>query len=89
MTPIVTVAEARRYLRVDESDDDAQNAMMIAAATEAALVVADTWDQASPPPARLQLAVLAHVAQAYDDRTNVGAPADNTRLLGPLRTLDV
>lgn len=88
--PIVTMEEARDWLRITEAYDDTTIELLIAAATEAALTVADAYDPTLPPPAVLKLAVLAHVARAYTGREDTpDAPEGNARLLMPYRTLDV
>lgn len=89
MIEIVTLAEAKLFVRVEHDEEDALLTTMIAAATETALAVADAWDVTATPPARLKLAVLAHVARAYDGREGVDAPEGNGRLLAPLRVLGV
>lgn len=86
---IVSLAEVKLFLRVDQDYEDAVLAIMIEAATEAAIATADAYAIEDEPPARLKLAVLTHVAQAYDNRTDTAAPAGNDRLLAPLRNLDI
>ena len=88
---IVTLAEAKQYLRVDHSDEDAMISMLIVSATEAALVYADGYDpDTDEQPTRLKLAILAHVARAYDNREDgADAPPSSGRLLMPLRDMEV
>lgn len=89
MTEIVTLAETKAYLHVDSSAEDATIGMLIAAATEAVLEVADAWDGEGDVPNRLKLAVLARVATTFDNRASVRAGDGEDRLVLPLRKLDV
>lgn len=89
MRQIVTLAEAKHSIRVDQDWDDAQIEIMIQAATEAALVIADAWDGTGEPPARLKMAVLSHVAAFYCDREGIAPPAGAALLLAPLPKPDV
>lgn len=87
---IVTLAEVKGYLRVEHSDEDATIALLIGAATEAALRLADIYDPEQEPPLSLKLAILVHVARAYDNREDAAdTPPSAVRLLSPLRQLDV
>jgi hypothetical protein len=87
---IVTLAEAKAYLRVDGTEDDAVVQSILDAATEAALAYADTFDpEVDETPARLKLAILGHIAVAYDQRENVDTPTASLGLARPLRTLDI
>jgi len=89
-TVIVTADEVKEFCRIDDDLDDKTLEIMIAAAVEAALVVADDWDGSDPAPARLKLAVLTHVARTYSNREDgADMPPSAVRLLGPMRTLDV
>ncbi|MCI4653884.1 head-tail connector protein [Sphingomonas aquatilis] len=87
---IVTLDEVKEYLRVDGDDDDATIALLIAAATEAALRLADSYDPVEEPPASLKLAILVHVARAFANREDAAdVPPSAARLLSPLRQMDV
>jgi uncharacterized phage protein (predicted DNA packaging) len=85
---IVTLDEAKTYLRVDGDADDGLIVTLIAAATEAALSYADAYDPETEVPARLKLAVLGHIAAAYDEREKVDVPVTSQGLARSLRTLD-
>ena len=90
MIEIVTLAEAKLFCRIDQSEEDGIIQLMIDAATEAALSIADDWDGAAPVPSRLKLAVLNHVGAAYDNREDgAGVPKGSASLLLPLRRLGV
>lgn len=87
---LVTLTEVKLFLRIDADEEDALLAMLIGAATEAALDIADRWDRNTETPDRLKLAVLAHVARSYSNREDgADAPPSAARLIEPLRTLDI
>lgn len=87
MTGIVTLDEAKLFLRVTHDDEDTAIAMMIDAASEAVLEHANAYDPAEPVPARLKAAVLARVAILYDERDSVRPGEGEDRLLSPLRRM--
>ena len=89
MTDIVTLAEAKAFIRVITSDEDSTIMLLIASATESVRDVADTWDGTGTAPARLKLAVLTRVAIAFESRDSVKAGDGESALLTPLRTLDL
>lgn len=86
MTDLVTLDEAKGFLRVDSTHEDATIALMIGAASEAVLAHADAFDPLAPVPFRMKVATLARVAVMFDERT-VEEPKGETRLLAPLRVL--
>jgi uncharacterized phage protein (predicted DNA packaging) len=90
MTPqIVSVDEAKLYLRVEHGEEDTLIYDMIEVATEAVCEYADKFDpETDEVPARIRLAILAHVAQAYDCG-DIDQPAAAQSLTRPMRTLDV
>jgi len=86
---IVTLAEAKLFLRVDSDEEDATIRLLIDGATEAALRFANGIDPASPPPS-LKIAILTHVCRAFDHREDhADMPVSAERLLAPLRRLEV
>jgi len=87
--PLVTLAEAKLWLRVDGTIEDDTIELLIAAASDAVRDVASDWDGTLPVPDRLKLATLARVAQAFDSRTSVEPGAGELPMLTPLRTLEV
>jgi uncharacterized phage protein (predicted DNA packaging) len=92
MPNIVTLEEAKLFMRVDADDEDLTIETLIAAATEAALAYADgiVPTDSMEYPARVKLSILTHVAQAFGNRENgADAPASTMRLMQPLRSLEV
>ena len=90
MIALVTIEEAKAWLRVDTDEEDATIDTLIAAASAAAFDMADGWlpVEGEPVPDRIRLAVLTHVAQAFDNREGgADMPASAGRLLWPLRRL--
>lgn len=85
---IITLADAKAYLRVDDDHEDAVIQAIVDAANEAAVDYADGWDPESEPPARLKLAALGHAATAFDNRESVDVPAASQGLARPLRSMD-
>jgi len=89
MTDLVTLEEAKAYIRVREDHEDEKIALMIAAASEAVLDIVTGWDRTGEVPARIKLAVLQRVCVMFDSHTS-SAPGDGEdRLLLPLRKLGV
>lgn len=89
MTDLVTLTEAKAFLRVSGSDEDDIIALLITAASDAVITIADDWDGTGDVPARLKLAVLTRVAIVFDNRESVRPGDGEDRLLMPLRGLDV
>ena len=89
MTALVTLDEAKLWLRVMHDEEDTTIGLLIGAASEAVLEMADGWTPEAPVPERLRLAVLARVAIAFDDREKVTGADGEAQLIGPLRMLEV
>ncbi|MGB5903073.1 MAG: head-tail connector protein [Xanthobacteraceae bacterium] len=89
MADLVTIEEAKLYLRVDSDDDDDTIAILIAAASDAVRDVASDWDGEGEVPDRLKLAVLTRIAVTYDNRTSAAPGTGETVMLTPLRKLEV
>lgn len=89
MADLVTLIEAKAFLRVEFEDDDTTIALLIAAASDAVRDVATDWDGEGDVPDRIKLAVLTRIANGYDRRTSVEAGAGELGMLTPLRVLEV
>lgn len=87
MADIVTLAEAKAWLRVISNSEDDTLAMLITAASDAVGDLADLWDGTGEAPARLKLAVLTRVATSFDNRERTDASAGEPRLIGPMHTV--
>ena len=87
MTDLVTLAEAKTYLRMDGTAEDDTIALLIAAASDSVGELADLWDGTGDVPDRLKLAVLARVAVTFDSRTDLRAGDGEHRLIGPLHSV--
>ncbi len=72
--PILTLAEAKEFLRVDHDAEDALIEGLILTATETALAHADGLAEADPVPESVRTSALLHVARLYDDRQSEAPP---------------
>jgi len=93
MADLVSLSEAKAYLRIEHSDDDTTIALLIAATSDAVRDVATGWegegDSPEAIPDRIKLAVLSRLAVTYDERTSVEPGAGELGMLTPLRTLEI
>ncbi len=89
MADLVTVAEAKAWVRVEGTQDDGLLATLIAAASDAVADYADAWGGIGDVPARIKLAVLARVAAAYDERETISEAKGERNLVLAYRTLDL
>lgn len=89
MPDLVTLAETKAYVRIDNDIDDGTLATLITAASDAVADYADGWDGTGEVPARIKTAVLARVAAAYDVRETITEPKGEHSLVLPYRTLDL
>lgn len=89
MADLVTLEEAKEFIRVMADDEDATIGILVSAASEAVRAIADGWDGEGDVPPRLKLAVLSRVAVAFDERADVRAALGEDRLIGPYRALSV
>lgn len=89
MTEIVTLAEAKAYLRVTNDREDGTIALLIAAASETVMQIADNWDGVGDVPDRIKLAVLARVAESFDNREQLPSATNELPMLYSLRGINV
>lgn len=89
MADLVTLTEAKLWLRVDGDDEDSTIQLLIAAASDAVRDVATDWDGTGTVPDRLKLAALARIAIAFDNRESMAAGTGELPMLTPLRVLEV
>lgn len=89
MSNLVTLAEAKDYLRVEDDWEDATIAMLIEAASAAVIEYADAWVPSDQVPARIKLAVLVRVASSYCTRESIGDAIGEPGLISPYRTLSL
>jgi len=73
MSDLVTLPEAKEYIRVLHDDEDQLIAALVGAASETIREAADRWVETGETPVRLRLATLMLVAEWYDLR---GASSD-------------
>lgn len=88
MSPLVTLDEAKAFLRVLHNDEDAMLTTLIASASDTVRDYATAWDGTGDVPARIKVAVLTLVAAQYDTRESV-PEAHIERLVRPYRGLDL
>jgi hypothetical protein len=89
MADLVSLLEAKVFMRVEHPEDDVVIATLIAAASDAVRDVATDWDGVGDPPPRLKLAVLTRVCATYENRTTLEPAKGELPMLTPLRTLEV
>ena len=89
MTDLVTLAEAKLYCRYDGDDEDATFAILIGAASESVRQIADNWDGTGEVSKRLKLAVLARIAEAFDNREQVPSAKNELSMLYSLRDVQI
>lgn len=90
MTGIVTLDEAKLFCRVTDAAEDSLFAILISAASDAVLAVADGWDGVGDAPDRLKLAALTRISEAYDNRASLERNgAGELSLLSPLRKIEL
>ncbi len=87
---VVTLDEAKLWVRYDQDHLDTEFRLLIAAATEAVFAHVEPSLYLGHIPARMKLAVLTHVANAFANKEDgADLPASAGRLLNPMRTLDI
>lgn len=87
--PIITLDEAKTFLRVDYSDEDALILQLIDTATETALAHADGLEDGDPIPESVRTSALLHVSRLYNDRETEAVPQASATLANRYRRWDV
>lgn len=87
--PIITLDEAKAFLRFDYNDEDVLIAQLILTASETALAHADGLEEGDPIPESVRTAALIHVARLFDTRHNEDQPPASLTLANRYRRWDV
>lgn len=87
--PIITLDEAKAFLRLDYADEDALIQQLIQTASETALAHADGLAPGEPIPGSVRTAALIHVARLFDTRHNEEQPPAALTLANRYRRWDV
>ena len=87
--PIITLDEAKAFLRFDYNDEDVLIAQLILTASETALAHADGLEEGDPIPESVRTAALIHVARLFDTRHNEDQPPASLALANRYRRWDV
>ena len=89
MTPLLSLAETKLFLRVDDDEEDTLIAGLILTATETALAHADGLLEGDAVPESVRTSALLHVARLYDNREEGAAPVASVSLANRYRKWDV
>lgn len=89
MTPIITLQEAKEFIRVEHHDEDSLIESLVLTATETALAHADGLIETDPMPESVRTSALLHVARLYDGRSEGAAPVASVALANRYRKWDV
>lgn len=87
--PIITLDEAKAFLRFDYDDEDALIAQLILTASETALAHADGLAPGDVIPESVRTAALIQVARLFDTRHNEDQPPASLTLANRYRRWDV
>lgn len=87
--PIITLNEAKAYLRVTDDWEDTLILHLIATASESALAHADGLQPGDAVPESVRTAALIHVARLFDTRHNEEQPVASLTLANRYRRWDV
>ena len=86
---IITLDEAKAFIRIDYADEDPLILQLIDTASETALAHADGLQPAGPIPESVRTSALLHVARLYDGRHEGAAPPASVSLANRYRKWDV
>lgn len=89
MTPLLSLAETKLFLRVDDDEEDTLIAGLILTATETVLAHADGLLEDDTVPESVRTSALLHVARLYDNREEGAAPVASVSLANRYRKWDV
>lgn len=89
MADLVTLEEAKLFIKIPNEIEDPVIAMLITAASDAVRDVATDWDGEGEVPDRIKLAVLMRVGALYHERDSLEPSKGELAFLQPLRTLEV
>ena len=89
MTPLLSLAETKLFLRVDDDQEDTLIAGLILTAAETALAHADGLLEGDTVPESVRTSALLHVARLYDNRDEGAAPVASVSLANRYRKWDV
>ncbi len=89
IAPILTLAEVKVFLRIDDDDEDTLLQGLILTATETALAHADGLLAEDEIPESVRTSALLHIASLYDTRHEGAAPVASVSLANRYRKWDV
>ena len=89
MTPLLSLAETKLFLRVDDDEEDTLIAGLILTAAETVLAHADGLLEDDTVPESVRTSALLHVARLYDNREEGAAPVASVSLANRYRKWDV
>lgn len=89
MTPLLSLAETKLFLRVDNDEEDTLIAGLILTAAETVLAHADGLLEGDTVPESVRTSALLHVARLYDNREEGAAPVASVSLANRYRKWDV
>ena len=87
--PIITLAEAKAFLRVEHDDEDSVIAQLAATASESALAHADGLEDGASVPESVRTAALIHLARMFENRLDESQPSASLTLANRYRKWDV
>lgn len=85
----ITLAEAKAFIRVDHTTEDALIQQLIMTAVETAFAHADGLPATGAAPDSVKTAALLHIARLYDDRHSDNPPQAAATLASRYRNWSV